>query len=715
MEFIPYDLQAPLFSFFKLNGTLNELIESNSLLWNDIRLAYETNGKELNKRIMKDAFSTLLMEDGSLEKLEWLYLCDVISILEIDTLDKNVPEGYSLEQDYHRIQINFRQLCLNDNLEKAKWLYSLDIVDLEYSLIYDIFEKLCDKNCLKTLKWLYPILSDYHEDYWGIHNLENIFNNCCIHGYFELAQYLNKTFRISETDIIIPKGTIESIIEDSYFELVKWLVDEFHIDLSNDKYLMIFAIHTTRSNKNIEVKFNILKWLYEEILDDFDTEISVGNMSSYETMNDQQIINDLFDEVCAYNMLEIAQWIYSLGLVNFEKLFEDNCWCFTMLCYKANLETIKWFYSVGNINIYDNYHRSAFVYTCCHCRRLDNYDIIEWLISIGYTNMIIEGECLQEWKQHYFNDYCCGNDSEHIFHLMCMSSNLEKVQWMYDRIDKNDIDLEHSFELTCAVHHWDMSMSNDDEQFVNKDTPIRYEVALWLYSLLEQTDYIISYETVVKTFESGNFMIAEWINQIKNYNLDLERIYTEKCRKGHLNDMKRIYSSNNIDVHNNNDIPLREACLNNSTNCAKWLYSLELDEPFDITLDDHYIFKQSCLKGWDNYYITNWLCEICKFYDIDEKLDTDIITPIIKSRICQYIENKEYEKAITEANFIITEDIEEYKCSICWGENNLVTNCNHLYCTRCLFDWYLNNSKCPYCLQKIILEKCKFNGQLLEG
>ena len=134
--------QTSMFSELKLNGTLNELIESSSLLWNDIRLAFETNGKELNKRIMKDVFSALLMEDGSLEKLEWLYLCDVISISEIDTLYKNVPEGDYLEQDYHRIQINFRQLCLKDNFEKAKWLYSLDIVDLEYSLIYDIFEEL---------------------------------------------------------------------------------------------------------------------------------------------------------------------------------------------------------------------------------------------------------------------------------------------------------------------------------------------------------------------------------------------------------------------------------------------------------------------------------------------------------------------------------------------------------------------------------------------
>ena len=35
-------------------------------------------------------------------------------------------------------------------------------------------------------------------------------------------------------------------------------------------------------------------------------------------------------------------------------------------------------------------------------------------------------------------------------------------------------------------------------------------------------------------------------------------------------------------------------------------------------------------------------------------------------------------------------------------ESNMITECNHQFCTNCICNWYKKNSCCPYCKQELL-------------
>ena len=41
-------------------------------------------------------------------------------------------------------------------------------------------------------------------------------------------------------------------------------------------------------------------------------------------------------------------------------------------------------------------------------------------------------------------------------------------------------------------------------------------------------------------------------------------------------------------------------------------------------------------------------------------------------------------------------------CSICFeNKNNCISNCDHLFCFKCIHSWLENNDDCPYCRSDI--------------
>jgi hypothetical protein len=74
-------------------------------------------------------------QSGHLEIAKWLYSNSDINLHNKD------DEAFKLS-------------CLNGNTKTAQWLYSLDTIDINFNLI---FKEVCSNNKLSTVEWIYSI------------------------------------------------------------------------------------------------------------------------------------------------------------------------------------------------------------------------------------------------------------------------------------------------------------------------------------------------------------------------------------------------------------------------------------------------------------------------------------------------------------------------------------------------------------------------------
>ena len=153
----------------------------------------------------------------------------------------------------------------------------------------------------------------------------------------------------------------------------------------------------------------------------------------------------------------------------------------------------------------------------------------------------------------------------------------------------------------------------------------------------------------------------------------MEKQFINLCEKGKLEEIRKIYSKNNINIHVNNDKAFRYACLNGHIEIVKWLINLDnkpdihanndeafrfacykghieiakwlitLDDKPDIHAENDYAFRFACLNG--HIEITKWLVTICDDYYIEIE-NNKIKSYKIKNSLQDLFDNKEYDKII---------------------------------------------------------------------
>ena len=165
---------------------------------------------------------------------------------------------------------------------------------------------------------------------------------------------------------------------------------------------------------------------------------------------------------------------------------------------------------------------------------------------------------------------------------------------------------------------------------------------------------------------------------------------------------KWLHSLGDVNIHILDESPFCIACLNGHLDVAKWLHSLG---DVDIRANNDGAFRQSCwnwsYSDWTN--VIDWLCILCEDYTYICKGNKYI--PMIRDTVEYYAHNNMWDEVINklqcikDSNFIIREE-----CIFCYEKANIVTNCNHSYCIRCLVKWY--NKPCAYCTQAIQYNHC---------
>jgi len=86
----------------------------------------------------------------------------------------------------------------------------------------------------------------------------------------------------------------------------------------------------------------------------------------------------------------------------------------------------------------------------------------------------------------------------------------------------------------------------------------------------------------------------------------MDSSFIKACKEGNLEEAINIYNRDKPNIHTDNDLAFRSACIIGHINIAQWLYSLE-DKP-NIHTDNDLAFRYACINGYIN--IAQWLYEL---------------------------------------------------------------------------------------------------------
>lgn len=347
-----------------------------------------------------------------------------------------------------------------------------------------------------------------------------------------------------------------------------------------------------------------------------------------------------------------------------------------------------------------------------------------------------------------------------IYHLLCRNGNLEVLKKSMKKKDKiSNFDYDYFFRIAIQYNQIEIikyyffyfrkfidtsiliSLSIREDKYnifkflikyikldenikqYYKDA-IKYNNIKVLIDLLEYKEKLkvssmelLTDAAIYEQIESFNFII----NNFNCFNKDdkvVELFYTI-CSSSSV-EILELFLENNIkfDLKINNCKGLILSILNENLDISKYLISIDnkqinfitsedIDEvlfdefmsfdslinifnlipQLDVTKNDNYFFRQSCLENKIDI-VKRLIKKYPELYHAD--IDGNTIT---KWHVIKKLK-------ITDDKLV--DNLED--CPICYNKSNVITNCNHQYCKKCLTQVYQfsdNNFKCSICRKQI--------------
>ena len=192
------------------------------------------------------------------------------------------------------------------------------------------------------------------------------------------------------------------------------------------------------------------------------------------------------------------------------------------------------------------------------------------------------------------------------------------------------------------------------------------------------------------------------------------------CQRGDLDIAKSLFEQHpTIDVSFNNEYAFRYACIDGKLNTAKWL--LEIKPTINMYVNNQTLFQYTCANG--HLPVAKWLLEIKPSIDISGNNDWAFRTACKNGHLevaewlvtlnpnkyrLHYNSTKfryNYE-IINPLNIIGTKKVSELEqCPICCvSVCDIITECDHSYCTNCITQWLNKNGtrhSCPTCRKNL--------------
>ena len=285
---------------------------------------------------------------------------------------------------------------------------------------------------------------------------------------------------------------------------------------------------------------------------------------------------------------------------------------------------------------------------------------------------------------------------EYAFMFSCYYGKLEIVKWIYS------VKPEININADCGDNDFDGFENSDVNGFTMACTSGKLDVAKWLLEIdpiktLSGIDEFDTFALVCKEKKYENDIAGEsydpqpilkWLLEIKP----------------------------DINISQKSEMAFYYACVYENLDTAKWL--LEIKPDINISIDDELIFRKSS----QNSQIIKWLLEIKPDINIEanshdafknacEGHDMEAVKFLISLNPTKYSATlSEYgsvESWNIKVNYIRKKTVEIkscdiQECPICMDKNSqVITNCNHAYCVKCIKKVCESENKCPTCRSTI--------------
>ena len=483
---------------------------------------------------------------------------------------------------------------------------------------------------LKGIKYICDLYSDNSLNISDI-ELYNMLIILLKRGKYKESLYIYKKLR--DKDLLensIKTTDLYDIFYSCNLKVIKWTLRRMKknvCDVLNDidtlelKEVLYCDIISNLSKSKKMTQIKIIKMLYGP------------NVNKYYTF-------EIYKYVINLNNIDILDYIYDKNNVD----FNDRNMLF-LICNYGSLDVFKWYLSKRCIYTKNDLE-------CCFkifCRR-GNYALLNYL----YSN---------------YNLVDFVNNTESLFRTVCRSKNIRCILWIYELMKTKIFKLDKEWELIVLTNNYHLIRWILDNNKIKVNKIYGLKIAL-KNGDLDTMKLISSYlkSSKIKLF----------------FNLYDGLLVIDSMRFGKIDILKYYekYIDINILKKNLNLKLITQLCYSYNLYILDWIKS-KIDIDNIIRSDNDNLFRKMCKKK--NIYSIRYLKSCFSIYDY--KKENDNIIPLIKDSIEYYYETNNIKKIIDyyKMTVIKTEKKTLDSCMICYNDSNIITNCEHTYCDKCIF------------------------------
>lgn len=221
---------------------------------------------------------------------------------------------------------------------------------------------------------------------------------------------------------------------------------------------------------------------------------------------------------------------------------------------------------------------------------------------------------LYHQKSHY-------NNIPHILYNICVEGKLDVAQWIYSLFGEfTDIKRDNCslFERVCMENHLNIAqwLVSIDKTIVTQNV---LSGGFWyacIHNNLVMAQWLCTLDIKPHDIIPNDTSISFSTHHTAKFNAEFISCCREKC--DNLDLLKWLYSTGNVDIHDNNEQAFENAVEKNRIDVINWLYNL--DGKIDIHVNRDMIFFTACTNG--NLDVAKWL------YSLDNKIDVHKVNEI---------------------------------------------------------------------------------------
>jgi len=340
-----------------------------------------------------------------------------------------------------------------------------------------------------------------------------------------------------------------------------------------------------------------------------------------------------------------------------------------MICNNGNLNVLKWY--LDKICIYTKYDLEKSFKICC---KNGNYELLNYL-----------------YNKYELNDYVYNNNK--LFKIVCKSNNIRSILWIYNLIGNKSFILDKEWELIVLRNNYQLIrwILNNKNIVVNKISGLKIGLNQGNLDTMKLiSSYMNDYNIKQLFYLYDGLLLRNCLKQ-GNFNiLDYYDKYIDLCLLKKIVNLKLI----------------TQLCMNHNVCIIDWLKN-KFNIDTILRENNDILFKNMC--KFKKIISIRYLKNLFVLYDY--KIENDTIIPLIKDSIEYYYQTNNFNKIIDyyNINIIKTKKNTLDSCMICYSDSNIITNCQHTYCDKCIFKWYIfKNKDCPCCRNEIDFSKSSF-------